>query len=109
MPGRKPTFRIKLTPPLGCIEAMQVRGASLSILILDACRDNPYRGMRALSKGLAPMHTDEGSFIAFATAPGRTASDNSAESNGLFTKYLLETLKKPDLNIGDVFDRVREQ
>ena len=74
-------------------ERMQAREASLSIVILDACRNNPFRGVRSASKGLAPMQTDKGSFIAFAAAPGQTASDNPSESNGLFTKHLLDALK----------------
>jgi uncharacterized caspase-like protein len=69
------------------LEGMQAAGSSLSILILDACRDNPFRATRASAKGLAEMRMGRGSFIAFATAPGSTASDNAGESNGLFTKY----------------------
>jgi formylglycine-generating enzyme required for sulfatase activity/uncharacterized caspase-like protein len=89
------------------LERLQGSGAALSILILDACRDNPFRTTRSAAKGLAAMNTGKGSFIAFSTGPGQTASDNQRESNGLFTKYLLEALREPDLKLGDVFDRVR--
>ena len=50
--------------------------ARLSIVILDACRVKPFRGARSGAKGWAAMATASGSFIAFATAPNATASDN---------------------------------
>jgi len=91
------------------LERIQGAGAGLSILMLDACRDNPFRATRSASKGLAAMATGKGSFIAFATSPGSTASDNAGESNGLFTKHLLSALGQTDLKLGDIFDRVRER
>ncbi len=55
------------------------------------------------------MSPSRGTFIAFATAPGRTASDNPNGRNGLFTQYLLEALSEPGLSLNDVFDLVREE
>ncbi len=57
-------------------------GASLQILIFDACRDNPYRGLRGGGGGLGGMQAAKGAYIAFATAPGRTADDNAGGSTG---------------------------
>jgi uncharacterized caspase-like protein len=73
--------------PAGKIQdRMEKSGAQLNIVILDACRNNPYRGAnRAGTRGLAAMAAGRGTFIAFATAPGRTASDGSGQ-NGLFTE-----------------------
>lgn len=85
-------------------DRMAGAGAALSIVILDACRDNPFRTTRGGSRGWAAMQTGKGSFIAFATAPGATASDNSKEKNGLFTTYLLQSLSRPGLRLGEVFD-----
>jgi len=82
-------------------------GASLQILILDACRDNPYRGLRSGGGGLGAMQAAKGSYIAFATAPGRTADDNAAGNNGLFTGALLNALQQPGLTLDQVFNRVR--
>jgi uncharacterized caspase-like protein len=90
-------------------ELMEGYGAKLTILILDACRDNPFRALRSARKGLAPMSGGRGTFIAFATGFGGTASDNPRENNGLFTKYLIDALKRPGLKIDDVFNQVRSE
>ncbi len=91
------------------LEKLQASPASLNIVVLDACRDNPFRAQRGGTKGLAAMNTGKGSFVAFATSPGATASDNPSESNGLFTKYFLEALAEPGLQLGQAFDLVRER
>ncbi len=67
----------------------------LNLIILDACRNNPFRGvMRGHNRGLAYVNPPLGSAIAFATAPGKTAADTSKGGrNGLFTKHLLTGLK----------------
>jgi tetratricopeptide (TPR) repeat protein len=91
------------------LEGMERSGAKLNIIILDACRNNPYRGARAMGGGLAPMGSGTGTFVAFATSPGKTASDNSRSANGLFTTYLLDSLQQPGLTLDDVFNRTREQ
>jgi uncharacterized caspase-like protein len=76
---------------------MEDAKTTLNIIILDACRNNPYRGERSLRRGLARMQSSSdssGSIIAFATSAGRTASDYSKNGrNGLFTFYLLKNLK----------------
>jgi uncharacterized caspase-like protein/Skp family chaperone for outer membrane proteins len=87
---------------------LERKGARVRLLVLDACRDNPFRGTRAAGGGLA-SYTAEGALIAFATAAGRTASDNAGAANGLFTQYFLEALRKPGLSATDVFKWVRLQ
>jgi len=90
-------------------ERMERSGAQLNVLILDACRNNPYRGAnRAGSRGLAAMSAGRGTFIAFATAPGRTASDGSGQ-NGLFTEHLLGALSTPGLTLDEMFGVVRDR
>jgi hypothetical protein len=90
-------------------ERMERSGAQLNIIILDACRDNPYRSSsRNAGGGLAAMNAGRGTFVAFATSPGRTASDNSSGRNGLFTQYFLDALRQPGLALDDVFNVVRE-
>lgn len=80
----------------------------MNIIVLDACRDNPFAG-KASGKGLAQLDAPVGTFLAFATAPGNVAEDGDVESgNGLFTQYLLKELQKP-ARIEDVFKRVRLQ
>jgi hypothetical protein len=91
--------------PAGRIqERMERSGAKLNILVLDACRDNPYHaGSRGLG-GLAEMRAGRGTYIVFATSPGRTASDS-----GLFARSLVEALSVRGLGLNDVFDMVRER
>jgi len=90
------------------MDMMTERGARLKIMILDACRDNPFGSTRSGAKGLASMSTGRGSFIAFATDPGKTADDNPGGGNGLFTKHLIDALREPGLKLAEVFDRARE-
>ncbi len=80
----------------------------MNIIILDACRDNPFEG-KASGKGLAQLDAPPGTYLAFATSPGNVAEDGDAESgNGLFTQFLIKELQKP-ASIENVFKRVRLQ
>ena len=89
------------------IDAFKSAGNRMNIVVLDACRDNPFAGT-ATGKGLAQLDAPPGTFLAYATAPGNVAEDGDAKSNnGLYTKFLLEELKKPTAKIEDVFKRVR--
>jgi Tfp pilus assembly protein PilF len=80
-----------------------------NIIILDACRDNPFERSwtrSASSKGLAFMNAPSGSLIAYATSPGFTASDGTGE-NGLYTSAILRFMFRPDQNILEMFQQVR--
>jgi uncharacterized caspase-like protein len=78
----------------------------VNIVVLDACRNNPYaRNFRSASGGLAQMEATKGSFIAFATSPGSVAADGTGR-NGVYTEHLLQSLKQPDGDIDKVFRRV---
>jgi tetratricopeptide (TPR) repeat protein len=78
-------------------------------VVLDACRNDPFaRSFRSSSSGLASIDAPVGTLIAYATAPGRTASDGSGR-NGLYTKELLAAMQGPGLKIEDVFKRVRTE
>jgi uncharacterized caspase-like protein len=86
----------------------QLNVSTMSIVILDACRNNPFeRSFRKLGGGgLAQMDAPKGSFIAYATAPGKTAADGEGK-NGLFTQELLKQIQEPGLPLESVFKRVR--
>ena len=87
---------------------MESSGTRMNIVILDACRDNPFftRSTRSASRGLAQIYAQgSGSIIAFATAPGSVAQDGSGE-NGLYTQELLKAIETPGLEIGMVFRKV---
>ncbi|MBF0472121.1 MAG: SUMF1/EgtB/PvdO family nonheme iron enzyme [Nitrospirae bacterium] len=80
----------------------------LNIVILDACRDNPFRGFRSAGGGgLAQMKAPEGTFIAYATSPGSVASDGDGK-NGLYTQELIKNMEKPGLQIEQMFKGVRQ-
>ena len=89
------------------LEKLTAKGATTEIVVLDACRDNPFLGTRSLSNGWAGSIVSAGSFLAFGTAPGSTASDDPAGVHGRFTQSLLKYLPS-DLDIGSMFQKVRE-
>jgi Caspase domain len=81
----------------------------LNIVILDACRNNPFaRSFRTATDGLAQVDAPTGTLIAYATSPGRVASDGTGQ-NGLYTSELLKQMMVPGLSITDMFMRVRAQ
>lgn len=94
---------------------MKVANAGgMNIITLDACRDNPYEGShKNLTKGLARMEPPtprSSTVVAFATAPGKTASDEGPDGrHGMYTYYLLNALNNPtSKRIDEVFEGVRE-
>jgi hypothetical protein len=93
---------------LGLVLAkMEQAESRVNIVILDACRDNPFaRTLRSARRGLASVDAPKGTVIAYATAPGRTASDGEGR-NGLYSSHLVRELHVPGLRIEDVFKRVR--
>jgi hypothetical protein len=79
----------------------------LNIVILDACRNNPFaRSFRSSTRGLAAMDAPVSTLVAFSTAPGSVAADGSG-SHGVYTEYLLRNLTEPGLKIEEVFKRTR--
>ncbi len=90
------------------IDTMKRSATRMNIIVLDACRDNPFSG-KASGKGLAQLDAPPGTYLAFATSPGNVAEDGDENaSNGLFTQYLLKELQRP-ARIEDLFKRVRLQ
>ena len=90
------------------LDAMGAANNGLNIVILDACRDNPYaNSFRNTTRGLARMDSPKGSLIAYATAPGDVADDGEGR-NGVFTKHLLEQMQKPGVQVEQVFKQVTQ-
>ena len=77
----------------------------MNVIILDACRDNPFDSARE-QKGLSQFDAPPGTLLAFATSPGNVAADGDGD-NGLYTSHLLREIKVPETKIEDVFKRVR--
>ena len=84
-----------------------LNGSSLNVVILDACRSNPFpKGTRG-GDGLARISPPSGMLIAYATEPGSVASDGT-EDNGLYTGELIKQIKIPQ-RIEDVFINTRNE
>ncbi|MEK8050514.1 caspase family protein [Ideonella sp. DXS22W] len=89
------------------LDKMESAGNGANLMILDACRNNPFaRSFRSSVQGLAQMDAPVGTLVAFATSPGAVASDGSGR-HGLYTQHLLEAMRKPGLKVEDVFKQVR--
>ena len=89
------------------LDKMEAAGNGANIMILDACRNNPFtRSTRSGQAGLAQMDAPVGTLVAFATSPGAVASDG-AGSNGLYTQHLLDAMRKEGSKVEDVFKQVR--
>jgi hypothetical protein len=115
----KSELDVKLGGPID-VEVMlqQTMGnAKVKLVLLDACRDNPFvaaisRSARtrsvAVSSGLAEMKSGEGTLLAFATGPGQVALDGTG-GNSPFTKALLDNLAAPGMEIRLALTRVRAE
>jgi len=80
-------------------------GNELNVIVLDACRDNPFSWKRSGNRGLSVVANQPAdSIIVYATSAGSTAADGNGR-NGLFTSYLLNNLKTPDLAVDEIFKR----
>lgn len=88
------------------LRQMEAAGTRLNLVILDACRNNPFggRGLRSVSSGLAQMHAPEGTLISFATQPGNVALDGRIHSP--FTAALSQTMRRPGLEVFQTFNEV---
>lgn len=94
---------------------VQARGARVSLLILDACRDNPFarEGTRTLgaTRGLARPAPTEGSFIMYSAGAGEAAldrlSDTDTNANSVFTRALIPLMQEPGLDLLALTQRVR--
>jgi caspase domain-containing protein len=96
---------------------LQDESPRVSLVILDACRDNPFAagGTRSVggTRGLARVEAPEGSFVMYSAGTGQTAldrlSDNDDNPNSVFTRSLVPLLKTKGLGMQDVALKVREQ
>ncbi len=99
------------------IAEIQARGARVAVLVLDACRDNPFQraGTRALgnSRGLADAKPASGVFTLYSAGIGQSALDflepNDRNPNSVFTRVFVEQLARPGLHIADLAIEVREK
>jgi hypothetical protein len=120
----KPSQLESQTVPLQTIlhDCLDKTGTSAKVVILDACRNNPFpqtkawrRGKNLVSPGvlaeLGPAEMPKGLLISFAAAPGRIAAAFSDEDarNSLYTEFLLKHLTDQGKNLRDIFENVQEE
>jgi hypothetical protein len=89
------------------LRQMQGSGTRLNMVILDACRNNPFgaRGLRSSDGGLAQMRAPEGTLISYATQPGSVAQDGS-DGHSPYTRALAATVRQTGLDIFQTFNQV---
>jgi hypothetical protein len=83
--------------------------SKMRILMLDACRNNPFPELKTAGSGLALVDTKvgaPGTFLSFSTSPGAVAEDGSG-SNSPYTNALLAAGKEQNIPIEETFKRVR--
>jgi urea transport system substrate-binding protein len=98
------------------IDRIQARGARSTIMVLDACRDNPFAeaGGRGLagSRGLARMTLGNGVFVVFSAGAKQIALDrlnaNDRNPNSVFTRVFLTELRTPGLTLDQMVRRTRQ-
>ena len=89
------------------LKQMEGAGTKLNMLILDACRNNPFavRGVRGSQAGLAEMHAPEGTLISYATQPGNVAADGDGR-NSPYSQALAAAIQRPGTDVFQVFNQV---
>ena len=92
------------------------RAKRLRLIILDACRDNPFASQmkrtmtvasRSVSRGLASVEPEAGTLIVYAAKDGETAADGTG-INSPFATAFVKNLQKPGLEVRRLFDYVRD-
>jgi uncharacterized caspase-like protein len=92
------------------LDEMASANNGLNIVMLDACRDNPFaKSFRSASRGLAIVSSaPTGTFISYSTGPGQVARDGDGR-NSPYTGALLQYMKEPGIPITDMFMKVRQK
>ncbi|MGI9416118.1 MAG: caspase family protein, partial [Hyphomicrobiales bacterium] len=116
-PGEEGLVRDAAFAANGLADRMREKGAATAVMILDACRDNPFavKGKRSLSgsRGLARMSPSEGMFVLYSAGSGQAALDRLGDSdpheNSVFTRTLLVELAKPELSMVQIAKRTQAQ
>ena len=106
-PTREADVYVQMIDIAVVLSQMEGSGTKLNLVILDACRNNPFggRGLRGTVSGLAQIHAPEGTLISYATQPGNVAIDGS-DGNSPYTKALAQTIRRSGLDIFQTFNEV---
>ncbi|WP_371347802.1 caspase domain-containing protein [Ancylobacter sp. IITR112] len=99
-------LEVEALPADSVLSQMRDAGNATSIIILDACRNNPFAGKtRSATRGLARVSATGGAIVAFSAAPGQVASDGEGD-NSPYTTALSKAMQAKGLTIEQVFKRV---
>jgi hypothetical protein len=113
--GQEELIRDAAYPASRIVERLQARGARTAILVLDACRDNPFerpggRGLKG-SGGLAPMTPAEGVSILFSAGAKQVALDRLSgqdrDPNSVFSRNFVRELREPGLTLVQIAKRTQ--
>jgi uncharacterized caspase-like protein len=106
-PTREADLDFQMVDVEVALHQMEAAGTKLNVVMLDACRNNPFagRGLRASSGGLTQMQAPEGTLISYATQPGSVAQDGT-DGNSPYSRALAETIRTPGLDIFQSFNQV---
>jgi uncharacterized caspase-like protein len=97
------------------LDDLQEQKARFSLAIVDACRNNPFkgRGKNIGGRGLAPVNPATGQMVLYSAGAGQQAldrlHDGDRDPNGLFTRILLKEMNKPGVPVDRVLRTVRDQ
>jgi hypothetical protein len=91
----------------GILDQMEKSGTRINLVLLDACRDNPFRdhGVRSTSGGLAQMPAPVGTLISFATQP-RSVSLDGVDGHSPYTRALAMAMQRPGSGLFKTFNEV---
>ena len=106
-PSREADVDFQMVDANLILRQMEGAGTQLNIVILDACRNNPFggRGLRAADGGLAQIRAPEGTLLSYATQPGNVALDGD-DGHSPYTRALVDTMQKPGLDMLQTFNQV---
>jgi len=98
-------LKVRAVPVQAILEDLQSAKNRLNIIILDACRDNPFSWARSGTRGLTVVSSQPPrSIIVYATSAGSTALEGTGR-NGVFTGELLKHLRTPGIDVMEIFNR----
>jgi hypothetical protein len=106
-PAREADVDFQMVDVALVLRQMESAGTKLNMVILDACRNNPFkgRGLRSADGGLAQLRAPEGTLLSYATQPGNVALDGD-DGHSPYTRALVETMQRPGLDVFQTFNQV---
>ncbi|MFL4471603.1 caspase family protein [Tateyamaria armeniaca] len=113
--GEKDFIKSESIALSGLLDRIRATGARTTLAIIDACRDNPFKGSTGRSiggtRGLGRINAPEGTFVIFSAGAGQTAldrlSNDDPAENSVFTRMLLPRLQVPGVELRDMMSGLR--